>query len=695
MLHWIPYAFVRIVVFFMAGILLGIYAPDLVPEQIAKVLFLAVVLCYVVLVILLRNRKLFNPGFLGLSAIFLAGYLNLLLQTDSRDVRHFIHIQQPLEYYHAVVVSHPDEKDKTWKTEAVVLSVKTAGGWESVQGKVILYISKNDFPSSFHYGDVLLVKGTPARVQPPANPGEFDYQRFLSFRKIYHQHFIRKSDACLVGNDPPSVVMNYAIQSRVWAKNTLDKFIRGEREQATASALVLGVTDGLDDELLTAYASTGAMHVLSVSGLHVGILYWIILLILKPLNKTQKGQWIVAGISVAILWLYAFVTGVSPSVLRAVTMFSLVALARPWNKSTNIYNILAASAFCLLLYEPYLIMSVGFQLSYLAVLGIVYLQPALYRLWEPDQRIWDEVWKIISVSIAAQVATFPLGLLYFHQFPNYFLLSNLVVIPASFLVLVGGVALLAVSFISPVAGALGFLLEWLIRIMNFVIFSVEKIPFSLIEDISITPLQCVLLLAMIATSVLLIQFRKFYYVVMAAGLVLIFAGTQWIDFSQDLTHQKLTVYKVPGHRAMDLTQGGTTYFFSDSALQDDKIRFHIRPNRLMAGVGVVSNGSGQSFTRQRAGYCLMYWNDKTILYLLDKDFQLPEKVEIDFLIIGNNAVRSLGAIADQIKASRIVLDSSNSFYIADRLLKESPAEGSVHSVLHQGAFSINLESVWL
>src|SRR5690349_7051243 len=185
MLHWIPYAFVRIVVFFIAGILIGIYLPDILPETLTTVLFVALVLGYIILAILQRKRKFFNPGFVGLAAIFLAGYLNLLLQTDSRSSQHIIHLEQPVEYYQAVVVNHPDEKDKSWKTEATVLRVKADGQWKSAQGKVILYVSKNDFPSSFHYGDILLVKGAPSLVQGPANPGEFDYQRFLSYRKIY------------------------------------------------------------------------------------------------------------------------------------------------------------------------------------------------------------------------------------------------------------------------------------------------------------------------------------------------------------------------------------------------------------------------------------------------------------------------------------------------------------------------------
>ena len=348
----------------------------------------------------------------------------------------------------------------------------------------------------------------------------------------------------------------------------------------------MGVTDGLDNELLNAYAATGAMHVLSVSGLHVGIIYWMILLLFKPFQKIKSATWILAGLSLLILWAYAFVTGISPSVLRAVTMFSFVAIARTWNQQTNIYNILAASAFCLLLYDPYMIMSVGFQLSYLAVLGIVSLQPGLYRLWEPKHRFWDEVWKISAVSIAAQLATFSLGLLYFHQFPNYFLLSNLFVIPGSFIVLILGLVIMAVSFIHPVAVVLGWMLEWIIKALNEVVFVVEKFPFSLLENVHINALQCWVLILMIVMIFLWVETKRFSWLIMVSLLCIIFSIAQWIHFREDVNVQKLTIYKVPGHTAIDFTRNGKAHFLSDSVLKKDmlKTKFHILPNRLIGGV---------------------------------------------------------------------------------------------------------------
>lgn len=689
MFRWIPYAFVRIVVFFCAGILLAIYKPDAFDEPIAQLLFFTLCLFYLVLAFAYQKLKI-NPGILGLAAVFMAGYTNVQLQTDSRKPEHIINLQVPIEYYSAVITGPAQEKDRSWKLEARIVNVKANGTWSSRQGKVLLYTPKEKFKEPFRYGDMVLIKGSPQFVQAPANPGEFDYKQFLAFKNIHYTHYLKAGQIKFLGNAPPNVIMQYAISARTWADHILKKFVHGEREQALASALVLGVTDNLDNELLNAYAATGAMHVLSVSGLHVGIIYWMILLLFKPFHKIRSAKWMLAGFSLLILWAYAFVTGISPSVLRAVTMFSFVAVGRTWNQQTNIHNILSVSAFCLLLYDPFMIMSVGFQLSYLAVLGIVSLQPRLYMLWEPRHWVWDEIWKVSAVSIAAQLATFSLGLLYFHQFPNYFLLSNLFVIPGSFVVLILGIVIMSVSFIEPMALGLGWILEWVIKALNGVVFAVEKFPFSVLENVYINTLQCWVLLLAIVMILLWLETKRFSWLISLAFLGIIFSIAQWTHFSEDVNVRRLTVYKVPGHTAIDFTKGGKVHFLSDSLLKNDiqKTKFHILPGRIMAGVKDVSDCD--PFTRRVEGGALMVWGGKTILQIHDEKFWLPDKLDVDYIIISNNAVKDLSALM-KVHAKEIILDSSNAFYWADKMLVESEKLNlEIFSVLHSGAFDLTL-----
>ena len=525
-------------------------------------------------------------------------------------------------------------------------------------------------------------------IQGPPNPGEFDYQRFSSFKNIYHQHFVRGNQISFLKNKAENQLMHYAFKCRMWAEAALKKNIGGEREQALASALVLGVTDGLDNELLNAYAASGAMHVLSVSGLHVGIIYWVILLLFRPFKKIQSSKWILAVVSLLILWTYAFITGISPSVLRAVTMFSFVAIARPLNRQTNIYNTLAASAFFLLLYDPFMIMSVGFQLSYLAVLGIVALQPPLYLLWEPRNRFLDEVWKITAVSIAAQLATFSLGLFYFHQFPNYFLLTNLFVIPISFVVLLMGIAVIFTNALSSVASFLGMILEWIIRVLNEGVFIVERLPFSLLENIHINSLQCWLLILIVVAIYVWTETKKMTAIVIVSLLCIMFSAVQWVHLKEDVQTSRLIVYKVPGHTAVDLIMNGQSHFLSDSLLGADnlKTRYHLLPARIKAGVRNVQ--PGYPVRRETIGCALMVWNGISILHITKSQPYVPDHLDVDYLIISNNAVGNLKGLLANVNVKRIILDSSNTFYKSSQLLKESKAMNvEMFSVLHQGAYT--------
>ena len=664
---------VRVTLFFVVGIAMAIFFPADVTRQAMIVGVVAMLSVYLVLCVTRWNLVL---GAIGLVAIFLMGILRVHVHTARNDATHFAN--DSIAFYQVRIVKFSEEKASSWRTEGDVISVSSNGTWKDRVGRVLLYFNKKDFIEPFRYGDILLVRGSPSPVQPPSNPGEFDIQRHLFFKNIYHRHSLSKDQVLLIDSGSGNGFISSAIAVRLWSDRQLKTYIHGEREQATASALVLGVTDGLDDDLLKAYASTGAMHVLAVSGLHVSIIYWIILLAGKPLEKLISGKMILAAGSVVILWIYAFVTGWSPSVLRAVMMFTFVALARPWRQSTNIYNTMAASAFCLLVYDPFFLMSVGFQLSYIAVFGIVFLHPHLYRLWEPRRRIWDEVWKVTSVSIAAQIATVPISLFYFHQFPNYFLVANLLVIPASFVVLVAGLAILPLSVVPVLASAMGFFLQWVIYVMNQVVIVIGSLPFALISNIYIDAIQTWLLAAITLSAVLCLMFRRIRWLWLSFIMVIAFSVIDWIHLYDVVDRRHITIYNIRRLTAIDFIHGGRLLTFGDSIPA-----FQTAANRVKLG----AQEDGTAVQRvERNGCALICWNDLQVLMIRSPFFTLPRNLEVDFIVISNNAVRSLPEITAEIKCRKVIIDSSNSFYFAERLLAQSLPGGSVHSVLHHGAF---------
>jgi competence protein ComEC len=689
MLKWIPYSMVRVAAFFTAGVLAAIYLPNLLDVKTTVTVSVILIFSYFLGRLFLQNRALsFVTGLVGLVAVAFLGYSHLLLRTDSRKANHLLGRQESIDAYSAIVRSSPESKSKSWKVEVEVTAIKTSH-WQPIKGRVLLYISKKAGVVTWRYGDQILIQGSPQILNPPANPGEFEFKRFLSFKNIYHQQFVLPNQVKWIAATERKGFIYYSHRTREWALQQLNQYIIGEQEQAIAAALVLGVTEGIDTDLQNAYAASGAMHVLSVSGLHVGIIYAILLILLQPLGKYSWSRWVVAVISLICLWVFAFVTGLSPSVLRAVTMFSFVAVARPFGMRTNIYNTLAASAFVLLLYNPYLIMSVGFQLSYLAVLGIVYLHRTIYNLWEIESLVGDWVWQITCVSIAAQIATFSLGLLYFHQFPVYFLVSNLFVIPLSTGVLVLGVLLLAISFISPLAVLLGKFLTWLIYFLNWTVFMTEELPFSLISDIHITTLQCWLLMGVVISFLLLFKFRSMKWMHAACLFILIFSGLQWQHLHESVNKSQFIVYSISGHQAYEFTHKGQSYFFADSLLanKEEQIRFHIRPNRLQHGVAWVRPMDQIPFSRNFNGIAIFECAGKSLAVVSQKNPTLPTNFNVDYLIIGQNSFSTFTKIDEECKIGQLIIDGSNSRSYRNKLIKFAKSKNiPVHSVLEQGAF---------
>lgn len=673
---------IRITVFFIGGILLAIYQPDLFS---GKAIFLsATLLAFIFFVITGRKSGLFSfwAGMIGLAAIFFLGYARLQGQMATRHADHLSKITGQIRIFEAVVRSMPQEKDKSWKIEAELIRVKTRDDsmtddhWQPTTGKMLLYVAKNNVPElNLRYGDRIILNGNPQPISPPANPGEFDFKRFLSFKNITHQLFIKSTDFVRLPMREPKGMIYYANEARKWSLQKLAEYIPGKNEQAVASALILGVTDAIDDDTISAYAASGALHVLAVSGMHVGIIYAIILFLFKPAEKFRGSKWMVAFVSLVLLWAFAFITGLSPSVLRAVAMFSFVALARPFGIRTNIYNTLATSAFVLLLYNPYLIMSVGFQLSYLAVFGIVYLQQPIYYLWEIKNRIGDWIWQMTCISIAAQLATFVLSLLYFHQFPTYFLVSNLFVIPLSTLVLLAGMAMLAISFITPVAIVMGWAIGGLVRILNGIVFATESLPFSLINNIHISIFQCWLLFAILIALVLLVRFRKIQWLYISFLVSVAFSITTWLHFSKEVNQKQWISYAIKGHQAMEFIDRGHSYFIADSALVADpnQIRFHIQPNRLIHGIASVQTDI--PFQKMVKGVYYLRWGNRWLARIISRDHSFSTGTNMDMLVVSHQTLSKKEL--NGLPAKQILFDGSNSDFYVQRMLSQITSQSKI------------------
>ncbi|HNP19358.1 MAG TPA: ComEC/Rec2 family competence protein [Fulvivirga sp.] len=697
MVKWVPYAFVRITIFFIGGILLGIYTDQLVSRQ--EAFYLAVIISglYLILWVVLRKKAFtkFNVAFsiVGFLTFTALGYFNLSISNQSLDDNNIINLPTA-DAYIGSIAEPATETDKSYRYLVKVSTILSNSKWIGAEGKVYVYMSKAD-SSQFKYGDQLLIHGHPELLNPPANPGEFDYKRFLSFQNIYHNDFVHKNQITLIGENKGNYLMTNALKIRHWATETLSSAIVKPRERNIALALILGVKDGLDDDIKNAYSASGAMHVLAVSGLHVGIIYAIILLLFSKLNSTAAGRWLFAGLALSSLWTYAAVTGFSPSVLRAVTMFSFIALSKASGRNTNIYNTLAASAFALLIYNPYLIMSVGFQLSFLAVLGIVYLQPKIYSSFVSKYFIVDKIWAITSVAIAAQLATFPLGLLYFHQFPTFFFLSNLIVIPGAFIILIGGIGILMSSPIPVLYEILGSILERIIYYINELVFVIKDIPHSQLTDIYITTPQSWLIIGSLLMFVLLLQYRNIRYLYAGVTLVFVFSYIQWTRIADNNELNKMTFYRVNGNTAIDFISAGNSQLFTDQDFWNDanRRRFHVTPNHLKSGVQHATLFP-QTNSHHTEDMDVLYWHGKSIIILdnkINKRMMLKKKVKCDIILLGKSFNGKLDWLMQRFEFDKVFLDGSLSKFTADRLREEATKLSlNCYSIYHEGAIEVRL-----
>jgi competence protein ComEC len=264
----------------------------------------------------------------------------------------------------------------------------------------------------------------------------------------------------------------------------LRKYIKNDDETlGIAEALLIGYKNDLDKDLVQAYSNTGVVHIIAISGLHLGLIYMVLLWLFDRIPFIKRFKIFKSISIISCLWIFSLLTGASASVLRSAVMFTCIIIGKTIKRQSSIYNSLAASAFILLCYNPYFLWDVGFQLSYLAIIGIISLQKPIHQLLYFETYLIKKIWEMSSITIAAQIITFPICLYYFHQFPNVFLISNLIAVPLSTVILFSEIILICFSWIPFLGIYLGKFVEVSIWLMNDLIICFNKIPFAICKNI--------------------------------------------------------------------------------------------------------------------------------------------------------------------------------------------------------------------
>ncbi|NVO09842.1 MAG: ComEC/Rec2 family competence protein [Bacteroidales bacterium] len=599
------------------------------------------------------------------------------------------------------LLDNPQLRTKSIRAQVEVKYIQSNNSWWATNEKMLVYFSIGDsLAANLTYGSVLIAELNPQPIAQSGNPYQFDYKKYLSDRGVNYTAYLQPGKWELLENQGVGIK-----KSALFLRDKLVTLFKANglsnNELAVASALTLGYQDLLDDELRQVYSSSGAMHILSVSGLHIGILYVLLSFLLTFLDKKVVTRAIKALILLAFLWFFSLLTGLPPCVQRSALMFSFLVIGDFFERKSNIYNTLAASAFVLLVINPYNLLDVGFQLSYLAVISIVYFYPYVYKIIYVKNWALEKVWSLIAVSIAAQLGTFSISLFYFSQFPNYFLLSNLVAIPLSTIALYLSVLLMIVSPIPVIAGFVGKIFSLTISLLNHSLEYIEKLPYSVSEGLHISALQMLSIFGIIFFLSIYLTSKRVKYIFASLILLLIFLGLRLNGYIDKSEAKELIVYNINKKSLVSLRANEKLMFIdidTSSEQFSDKYNFYIKG--YISAVGSdgydvinpelkakASNNDLFVKTTNHQGITIIAFCDKTIAipFRPDLDKMVSNgRLDVDYLVINKyHPYRVL----DFFKPRMVIIDSSVSKQALANITQRCKLDGTPFYITSsQGAF---------
>lgn len=580
-------------------------------------------------------------------------------------------------------------KEKSYKAMASVDAVYLNNKWQKTSSNILLYFKKDSTVPLLQYGSQIIIKKNLNSIINSGNPGGFNYAEYCSFQHIYFQGFLKDEDYKILTTSSTNAFELFLINLRNNILTTLRENIKNKDELSIAQALLIGYRDELDRDLVRAYSNTGVVHIIAISGLHLGMIYALIVLLFKPFSKYKWTRFIKPITIIVILWLFSLIAGMAPSILRSAIMFTAIAIGDAMNKKSNIYNSLSISAIIILLVNPFSLWDVGFQLSYTAVLSIILFSPYIKNWFYFKNKILQNFWNLNAITLSAQVLTLPVVLYHFHQFPTLFLITNILAVPWSALILYAELLLMILGFFKPIAQVIGNITEWMIGVMNSYIVKVDSLSFAVIENLQITIVQacCVLVLVVCICYWLIQKNKKFLFVAMAFAIV--FLGIRTADFINRYQQQKLIVYNVPSHTAIDIIEQRQHFFIGDSIMNEEGFlkNFHIKPSRILHRTQATQELHNIYYQKN-----YIYSKNK-IVVIVDKPLQQTssKKIPVDVVVVTKNPKLYINNLLSVYDCKTIVFDGSNSNYKVDYWKKDCDSLNiKYHDCAQSGAYVIDL-----
>jgi len=630
-------------------------------------------------------------GLLITLILFLAGWVSVIRYNELNNARHFS--KNPAQYLVVKINNEPVVKNGLVRFTANVEQQLINEKRTTTNGTLLIAI-KDSAANKLYYGDELLIPARYNAIDPPFNPAEFNYKKYLANQNIHYQAFLYPKQFVVLNTNTGNWLIAYSLRLR---QRLVEKFKQNMHDTsaiAVASTLILGYKADLSNDILQAYSKTGTIHVLSVSGAHVAIIYILLNFALGFLGRYKYGKVVRAVLIIGFIWYYSLLTGFSPAVCRAAVMISLIITGKTYSRYINTLNILAISAFLLLLYDPFFITDVGFQLSYLAVAGLIVFQPLVYKWFKFKNKWADKLWALCSVSIAAQVITFPLSAFYFHQFPVYFLISNLFIIIPVEIIMYTGILYLMTPQLPVFSASLGFVLEKSILLMNKVLAVIEHSPFASIGKIWLTTAEYLLAYAIIICLFYFLFDRKPWLLKLGLAIMLLLAVSISLKRINTSRTDNITFLNLKKHQGLVFKSGDKAVILSDITADDKNYQYSVQPyldslKIVNAALYNLKQNISTAFLVKNNN--LIRFQNKTVLLFNREiqDGQLPQKLDVDYLYITGNPRTTINEINKNYSYALLVIDGSNADHFINDLQKQAQIMGINYQIIKRNnSFSI-------
>lgn len=629
----------------------------------------------VVLSLFLLFRKKVVTTIISFFVFFLLGvFVVYLSNPKNEDTFYKKHLINDVSVYLKVgkVLKPGNFYDKYEAEVFQVDSIKTSG-------KILVNIKNDSIANQLKVDDRIFIKTDFKELIPPLNPHQFDYKNYLAQKGIYEQVFLERQQFRTL---PYQISTIYGVSASF--RNTVQTSLRSYNfsndEFGVISALLLGQRQDISKGLLDDYAKAGAIHILAVSGLHVGIILLILSWFLKPLERLRFGKTAKTIFIIIFLWCFAFIAGLSASVVRAVTMFTFLAVGLYFGKKRVVAYSLISSLFFLLIVKPMFLFDVGFQLSYLAVFGIIWVQPKLYQVWKPKNKVLDTIWQLFTVSIAAQVGILPLSLFYFHQFPVLFFVSNLVIIPFLGVVLFGGILVMLLAYLKWLPEAIARLYEGIIYLMNRFIHWVANQEDFLLANISFSFLMMLVSYLLIFTGVYFLVQKSVKPLIYFLISIVLFQSVIVFENHQKESKQQFIVFHKSRNSVFGIRNG--SQFLVHHNLDSNQTNQSFLKN-YEVGENVTS-------TLKEDFQNVYQFQEETILVVDSLGIYNINKLGNPIVVLQNSPKINLERLIKSINPKQIIADGSNYKSYVNRWEVTAKKEKTpFHYTGKNGAFILN------